>query len=476
MVDMVDIVDMIDVVDMNICNLKKIELFLQWSKKCKFSAINNILTVSSKIHRIKDIFIQIYKNNYYNFDRGIEILIKIINIPSDFSALEIAINQNNNINVSEDEIISEMIDKFASHPSCSWRPIIICENDEYKLTTNESIKNYNDIYLVCDQCNIRYSDERNIKEFFYVKRPIYGQGKKCINCEKQEQLVKELLKLINHRPLCNNETCHPNYLMKSLLKLFDIDEDEKIYNSNTIHSKKRKLFDSLNSNHAYSKKRKYHGLVYKRIISYKRLAIYPKLYHTYLHKKHIYIPQNTRELRSLIRSIDDETIWKNHHKVKNIFGNKNVANITSCGMTSGAIFNILLEAQGGNINNINEVRSVTQDILNDLLCNKIIRVSMGYCDCCKFQGHAFLIYCFNNKKYAIVQSYIYEYDYKKYFDVVSKEKIIYYLSGFYNMFKDKKLNVSLLEELTHIKIQDCSECYLEGSALTIRYIEIAKKN
>jgi len=176
-----------------------------------------------------------------------------------------------------------------------------------------------------------------------------------------------------------------------------------------------------------------------------------------------------KALKSFIRSIDNELIMRNHEECKYHFdANISQTDVTSCGLTSQAIFNIIMKEQNMKFSNVKVIKTIN-DVPN-LLCNNIIRVGINCCSCCTFPGHAFIIYCFETQC-VIIQSFIGEYNHYKYIDIVSKDVIKNYLTNIQKMYQNRKLNIKTLNELTHIDLTKYKKCRLAESNIVVHYME-----
>jgi hypothetical protein len=184
----------------NISDEDKLKMFLLWSKVRETATINNILmekwqTANFKKYQIDDILREIFRINRHKFNEAIEIMKKIINIPSDFKAIEIALNQSWNE--------CDLLNRFTTYPEFfNGRPKIVCDNGKYKLVPFGYV--HYGFYFKCDQCNIRYSDEKDIQEISYESMGTSSRSsgtlkmiRKCNNCTQQSLLIDELLEFTN---------------------------------------------------------------------------------------------------------------------------------------------------------------------------------------------------------------------------------------------------------------------------------------
>lgn len=190
-----------------------------------------------------------------------------------------------------------------------------------------------------------------------------------------------------------------------------------------------------------------------------------------LYKKYFTIPPQLKNIILLVKSLNEKKIWENYQKSFLYFqSNYNNHDITSCGLTSQAIFNVLRTLSMSEFNGIYSQKKID---INRLLDVSMIRIGMSYCNCCSFPpfpGHAFLIY--NDKesgKSLIIQSYCWKYNHTKHFDVISRKTLKQYLTDIKEMYDRKIINVKALEKITHISLKEYTKCCLSNSQLQIHY-------
>lgn len=176
------------------------------------------------------------------------------------------------------------------------------------------------------------------------------------------------------------------------------------------------------------------------------------------------------ELKEWISELDSQTLLTNNliaSKVTN--SNKRVTNMSSCGLTSQAIMNLLIERNGGKFSDVKPMVKWDKKMLQK---NNIILVGMDACNCCRFLGHAFLIYCSNDICY-IIQSFISQYYVDDFFDTMTFEKIDKFMSTFADMYtngiNDKTLKQ--LHKFTHVNHEDIRNCELKGSEFQVYCFE-----
>jgi len=184
---------------------------------------------------------------------------------------------------------------------------------------------------------------------------------------------------------------------------------------------------------------------------------------------------------SFVKTLDDDLIRKHYNEIIGKTCNTNtntntntktkICDITSCGLTSLSILKIFAEKQG------EEFPTLNGDIdIDDLLDENIVRININGCKCCEinnFVGHAFLIACINNKC-LIIQSYIGEYDHRKYFDIIQKDIMKENILKLRDMCVDRKMDaegLKILSDITHIDLQYLSNCQLEGCRLSALHIK-----
>lgn len=182
-----------------------------------------------------------------------------------------------------------------------------------------------------------------------------------------------------------------------------------------------------------------------------------------------------------IGSLNDGIIWKNHHSVKTYTGyNMGCNEITSCGVTSQAIFNLMLTIQGDLISDATFMLIGTSHIrdFNQLLDHNIIFIGMSSCKCCDFPGHAFVIVCYDDLC-VIIQSFFGIYHYNEQIGYIPKDTMREYLTRMQTMYgmSDKKMNpqvINDLSSLTHVDLSQYNKCRLKESDMTLYYIEKKK--
>lgn len=172
------------------------------------------------------------------------------------------------------------------------------------------------------------------------------------------------------------------------------------------------------------------------------------------------------ELKQWISELSDETIIDNHliaAKFTDI--NSFSTDISSCGVTSQAIMNLLLERNGYKISMMVFEHVWRREMLSDF---NIIYVGMDACTCCCFPGHAFIIYCSTDICF-IIQSFANQYTIKDFFDIMTMEKVNKYMKVFTNMYIDgiDDNAIKQLNKFTHVKLDNSKGCRLKDSRFDI---------
>jgi len=151
-----------------------------------------------------------------------------------------------------------------------------------------------------------------------------------------------------------------------------------------------------------------------------------------------------------IKLISPKTILKNHEMIKDVIGqNVDWSDYQACGVSSQALFNILLKKHNIPITHASYLKNDKINIESMLNSNCIMLVRLD-----GFPSHAFVIYNIHNKS-IILQSYIGCYDHRKHIDILSRNEMRYYLETLKNMYTDdNKITgemIAVLNILTHVK-------------------------
>jgi len=168
--------------------------------------------------------------------------------------------------------------------------------------------------------------------------------------------------------------------------------------------------------------------------------------------------------------LDNEIILTNHQIAAEFLGtNRGATSLSSCGVTSQAIMNLLLGKIGNN--DITHVTIRTKWWDENLLRNhNIISVRMGQCSCCSFPGHAFVIYC-SNDSCAILQSFRGYYTINDFFDIMSRYKVNKFMNLFLDMYINgiNDISIKQLSKFTHVCLDAIRNCKLENSKFEVLY-------
>lgn len=183
------------------------------------------------------------------------------------------------------------------------------------------------------------------------------------------------------------------------------------------------------------------------------------------------------ELKEWISELDDKIIFENNLIATKYTGidydidnNYDVISMSSCGLTSQGILNLLLDKnpEKSKITIIKE----TEWNKNLLSNHNIIHVDMKPCSCCYFPGHAFVIYCSGNIG-VILQSFIGCYTIRDFFDIMPMKKIDKYM----NVFADMHLNgtdeyvIKQLSKFTHVGFDRIKGCKMKSSRFNILFYQ-----
>ena len=155
------------------------------------------------------------------------------------------------------------------------------------------------------------------------------------------------------------------------------------------------------------------------------------------------------KIKLQIKRISPDTILENHEIIKPITRQMILSrNYSACGVSSQAIFNILLMKHNIPLSSIryyvNEKANIKQLLNRD--CILLVRL-LGTPD------HAFIVYNIFNKS-ILIQSYVGQYDHRKHVDILPRKKMLYYLKVLKEMYRDNIIvsneMVEVLTKLTHL--------------------------